>query len=197
MSYKEKKYCVLRNVMHVELCEFLYAYLKNRKAATEILIKKNIISPYDFLFGSFGDYQIPDTFAIYGDATMDTLLSFLKNIVEAQTELKLVETYSYSRLYKTGDELVRHKDRKSCEVSGTLNLGGDPWPIFLQPDIKIRLNPGDMLIYSGCDLEHWREKFEGECCGQVFLHYNREDDKSNNKYDGRVALGLPNYVKNG
>ena len=61
MSYKEKKYCVLRNVMHVELCEFLYAYLKNRKAATEILIKKNIISPYDFSFGSFGDYQIPET----------------------------------------------------------------------------------------------------------------------------------------
>ena len=34
-------------------------------------------------------------------------------------------------LYKQGDELKRHKDRPSCEISTTLNLGGDPWPIFI------------------------------------------------------------------
>ena len=27
--------------------------------------------------------------------------------------------------------LKRHKDRPSCEISTTLNLGGDPWPIFI------------------------------------------------------------------
>ena len=45
-------------------------------------------------------------------------------------------------------------------ISTTLNLGGDPWPIYLDPTgktrsslgIKVDLKPGDMLIYSGCDL---------------------------------------------
>jgi len=37
---------------------------------------------------------------------------------------------------KKGDELKRHKDRFSCEVSTTVNLGGDSWPIFLSPNEK-------------------------------------------------------------
>ena len=50
---------------------------------------------------------------------------------------------------------------------------------------------GDMLIYQGCELEHWREAFEGENCGQVFLHYNDASKAEENKYDGRPFLGLP------
>jgi hypothetical protein len=73
-----------------------------------------------------------------------------------------------------------------------LNLGGDPWPIYIDPTgennvideyksivkpgahigVEVNLKPGDMLIYSGCELEHWRKPFEGNLCGQVFLHYN-------------------------
>ena len=26
---------------------------------------------------------------------------------------------------------------------------------------KVLLEVGDMLVYSGCELEHWREPFEG------------------------------------
>jgi hypothetical protein len=43
------------------------------------------------------------------------------------------------------------------------------------PGVKVTLKPGDMLIYSGCELEHWREPFEGNVCGQVFLHYNHRN----------------------
>ena len=60
-----------------------------------------------------------------------------------------------------------------------MNLGGDDWPIYIEPSgkkdekgIKVNLNPGDMLVYKGCDLEHWREEFKGVECGQVFFHYN-------------------------
>jgi hypothetical protein len=55
-----------------------------------------------------------------------------------------------------------------------------------------------MLIYRGCDLEHWREPFEGETCGQVFLHYNNEDSdiEGQKLYDGRICLGLPQGFRN-
>jgi len=52
-----------------------------------------------------------------------------------------------------------------------------------------------MLIYKACDLEHWREPFEGKNCGQVFLHYNDSSsaEAKFNKFDGRPMIGLPGY----
>ena len=120
--------------------------------------------------------------------------------MEKITKLKLYPSYSYARIYNKGNVLKRHKDRFSCEISTTLNLGGDGWPIYLEPSgkqnmkgIKIDLKPGDMLIYRGCELEHWRDKFKGEICSQVFLHYNNKKTKNSKKnlFDGRPHLGLP------
>jgi hypothetical protein len=123
--------------------------------------------------------------------------------MEKHTGLKLTPTYSYARIYKKGDVLERHKDRFSCEISTTLNLGGDSWPIYLEPSgkkglkgVKIDLKPGDMLIYSGCELEHWREAFKGKDCAQVFLHYNKVSKKAEkNMFDGRLHLGLPGWFR--
>ena len=62
---------------------------------------------------------------------------------------------------------------------------------------KLLLEVGDMLVYSGCELEHWREPFDGDICGQVFLHYNHVNGPfaEKNKFDGRPMLGLPAFVK--
>ena len=58
---------------------------------------------------------------------------------------------------------------------------------------SITLNPGDILIYRGDKLYHWRDKFEGNYCGQVFLHYNNIKN-TKNKFDGRIHLGLPGGI---
>jgi len=62
---------------------------------------------------------------------------------------------------------------------------------------EIKLEPGDMLMYRGCELEHWRNAFEGENCGQVFLHYNDASSKDArlNKFDKRPMIGLPSWFK--
>ena len=58
------------------------------------------------------------------------------------------------------------------------------------------MEPGDMLIYRGCDLEHWREEFKGNVCDQVFLHYSdkKAKDSKKNIFDGRPHLGLCNLL---
>ena len=63
--------------------------------------------------------------------------------------------------------------------------------------IKIDLKQGDMLVYSGCELEHWREKFKGKECIQVFLHYNnrKTPGAKDNMFDKRPHLGLPSWFK--
>ena len=204
MSFKNNKYTVLKQAISPELANFIYKYFCNKRRVARLLFDSKFISPFTDYWGIWNDDQVPNTYSHYADLAMETLLEEVKPVMEKHTGLKLSPTYTYARIYKKGDELKRHKDRYSCEVSTTLNLGGDPWPIYLDPTgkvgqagIKVDLKPGDMLIYSVCDLEHWREEFTGKNCGQVFLHYNKKGSKmaKENENDTRPFLGLPNYYK--
>ena len=80
----------------------------------------------------WNDEQVPNTYSHYGDVGMESLLLAVQPKMEKLTGLKLNPTYSYVRIYKMGDILHRHKDRFSCEISTTMNLGGDEWPIYLE-----------------------------------------------------------------
>ena len=214
--FKDKKYQVIKQAIPYDLANFIFNYFLLKRDAVDFMYKNNII--YDNgMFGTWSDQQVPNTYSHYADMVMETLMMKVLPKMQDETGLKLVPTYSYARLYKTGDILKRHKDRPSCEISTTLNLGGAPWPIFIdgtgsdnviderknihKPDApkgtKVLLEVGDMLVYSGCELEHWREPFEGNICGQVFLHYNHVNGPFANKnmFDGRPKLGLPSFVK--
>ena len=196
-KFKKNKYLVVKKAINIKVADFVKDYLTLKKKVAETITKNSNGNKIHPTYGAIGDTQVKGTFNMYGDPATDTLLKNIKPLMEKKTGLKLIETYSYCRVYKKGDILKRHKDRPSCEISTTLNLGGDSWPIYLDPTgkenkkgIKIDLKQGDMLIYSGCDLEHWREAFKGKSCVQVFLHYNKKNERSL-KYDGRLHLGLP------
>jgi len=204
--FKKDKYCVIRRAVLKDLATFIYNYFLMKKQVYDTCLKQRYISPYETLLGEYeeADGQIPHTYSCYADIAMETLMLKCQPIMEKTTGLKLQPAYTYSRIYKKGDVLKRHKDRFSCEISTTMFLGGDPWPIYLEPSgkkgmkgIKVDLKPGDMLVYSGCELEHWREKFKGKSCGQVFLHYNNEQTpgSSQNLFDKRPHVGLPSWFK--
>ena len=198
--YKKNKFKIVRQAITPQLAEFCYTYLLTKRRVARFFFDSKWISPFAAEWGVWNDKQSPNTYCIYGDALTDTLLAQLCEKIEKETGYKLQENYSYARIYKTGDVLHRHTDRSSCEVSATLNLGGEPWPIYIDPTgkkgqagISVDLTPGDILLYSGCDLEHWREAFPGKQCGQLFLHYNDKSKPSSKdlKYDTRPFLGLP------
>ena len=213
MSFKKNKYQVIRGAISKEVADIAYRYLQISAEADNWMLKNGVTHQGNPLLGKFNDPQVPNSYAKYSDRLMETLLVKTIAVMQKKTGLKLVPTYSYTRLYRKGNILQRHKDRPSCEISTTLNLGGDAWPIFIDPTgsdnvideykgihkpgapkgIKVDLKPGDMLIYSGCELEHWREPFEGQLCGQVFLHYNHADGRfaKSNLYDKRPLLGIP------
>jgi len=191
---------IIKQACDIKIASFLYDYLTLKKEVCVSLFEKKYLAPSETAFGILGDIQCPETFSIYGDVAMDTLLKNLKNKIEDISKLKLYETYSYCRLYKNKDVLKKHKDRFSCEISTTLNLGGNLWPIYIESidkkEVQISLKQGDMLVYRGNLLEHWREEFKGEACGQVFLHYNKKTKESlKNKFDGRPHLGMPDYFQ--
>jgi hypothetical protein len=217
MSFKNKKYKIIKKAITKELALFIYNYFLMKRQVAKTLFNTKYISPFEDMFGVWSDSQVPNTYSHYGDIVMETLLLKLQPLMEKETGLKLNPNYSYARIYKKGDILKRHKDRFSCEISTTLNIGGDSWPIYLDPTgsdnvineaenliksnapkgIKVDLKPGDMLIYKGNLLEHWREPFKGEDCAQVFLHYNNVNTLGSNEniFDRRPHLGLPTALK--
>ena len=218
MSFKTKKYQVLKGALSKELANFIFNYMMLQRDAVDFMMKHNKVNLANPFIGKRTDPQAPGAYSKYADWVMETLLQYMRPIMKAKTGMDLVPTYSYTRLYEKGNILKRHKDRSSCEISTTLHLGGDEWPIFLDPSgadfviygkgersiedsvikpgapkgIRVDLKVGDMLIYSGCELEHWREPFEGNVCSQVFLHYNHAKGPfaTRNLFDKRPMLGV-------
>jgi hypothetical protein len=215
MSFQEKKYQVIEKAISYEFANFALNYFLLKREAVTWMHKNNYLSEFTPGFGTWKDKQIPNTYSCYGDMFMETLMMKVLPVMQRYTGLRLIPTYTYTRAYKKGDILHRHKDRPSCEISTTVNLGGDPWPIFIDPTgtdnimsgretttkvkpnapegVKVQLGVGDMLVYSGCELEHWREPFEGNLCVQTFLHYNHADGRfaEKNRFDRRPMLGIP------
>jgi len=223
-EFKRNKYQVIKKAISYDLANFCFNYFMLKRDAVAFMYKNNITMEDNPMFGTWKDNQVPNVYSHYADPVMETLMMKVLPIMKEQTGLSLIPTYSYTRIYERGSILHRHKDRPSCEISTTLNLGGDPWPIYIDPTgennilksqytqkgeeciikegahpgNRVDLEPGDMLVYSGCELEHWRKPFEGNICHQVFLHYNHIDGPfaQKNAYDGRPMLGLPPFIKN-
>ena len=130
--FELKKYQVIKNAVSYDLANFVFNYFLLKRDAVDFMYQNNVHAESPIL-GTWGDTQIPNTFSCYGDFVMDTLLVKMLPVMKQHTNLDLIPTYSYARAYKRGDKLRRHKDRPSCEISTTLNLGGEPWPIFIDP----------------------------------------------------------------
>ena len=214
-KFEKNHFLVIKEAVDPKVAEFVYNYFLMKRQVARTFFDTRYISPFTNEWGVWNDDQVPETYSHYADIAMETLLLNVQPKMEKLTGLKLNPTYSYARIYKKGDILKRHKDRFSCEISTTMNLGGDEWPIYLEnkknvgvPEdgfpsktknkgTKVILKPGDMLVYKGMILEHWREVFLGDNCAQVFLHYNdvKSKDADKNVFDGRSHLGLPSYFK--
>jgi len=216
-----KTYKIVRNALQKDVCKFLETYFLEKEKVAKLYLTTEFISRFNKEYGAFNDPQVPGAYSLYGSTAGDIILKQLKPKVEKITKTKLYETYSYMRIYNEGDELKKHKDRTSCKISTTINLGGEIWPIFIQTDPnqgsknirdeneqiknyipgtkkgdKVILKPGDMLVYKGFDLEHWREPLKKGRCSQLFLHYMdiKEPNAEKLKYDGRHMLGIDKLI---
>ena len=132
----------------------------------------------DYKNEDFKDEQVMNTPSFYNDKKMVKLHIEFLPLVEKHTGKKLSKTYCYYRRYKKGDILRIHSDRPACEISVTLHLGrkGMAWPLWIvnyDEDANMVLQePGDAIIYRGCDLKHWRPKnLYADNYSQLFLHY--------------------------
>ena len=157
---------------------FKFKIIKNVLAEEEIKLLKIWFSIKQRInFNSFDCVQNDNADSMfYGNPITDALLLKTTPLIEKNIEEELLPTYSYSRIYTKFADLKKHKDRPSCEISVTVQIGscGTPWSIFMDGN-EVKLNNGDAVVYLGCELDHWREEFTGDWHAQTFLHYVDQD----------------------
>jgi len=146
----------------------------------------------------FADTQITKSFSYYSALPFEALSLQMQPLMEQVTGKSLYPTYTYARIYYTGAEMAEHTDRPSCEYSCTVNITIDPepWEIWFEDLEKkrfpINLYPGDLIVYKGDILNHWRLPYEGKRQTQAFLHYvDKKGNYRDFKWDRRPYIGLP------
>ena len=196
-----KGYTVIRNAVSKKILSFMAMQI-NMQKDYENFSKGIPINSY-IAFDpnqplSQGDDQVPNSYSFSRTFCTESLLMIMKPFMEAQTNKKLLPTYSYGRIYFKDAILHIHKDRPSCEFSATLPIEtrGQNWEVYFQ-DLNgkvngVTLNEGDICIYRGTLVNHWREKFEGNYYTQLFLHYvDMNGPHVDWAFDKRPMLGAP------
>jgi len=183
--FENNGYVVIKNIVTKEQCVRLTNYM---------------FSLYD-RGKLFKDNQCPVSDAIYGDPVFDNLLQELTTALGNKINKNILPTYTYGRIYRPGEILKKHKDRPACEISATLTLGFNSktiWPIFFdeEKEIAIELDVGDLALYKGCKIVHWRNEFKGTWHIQLFLHYvSAEGPYASQFKDGRSHFGTQKTLR--
>ena len=195
MSFSENGYEVVRNVISKDLSHHL-------KTEFKMMRDLHFFATGETNKFAYGDGQSPNSFSVFSAQCFESLAINLNDRMSEITNLKLHPTYTYARIYYEGAILSPHRDRPSCEYSTTLCIDStDVWDFHIKDrngeDKVIKLNPGDMCVYSGCELEHWREPYQGKMQMQCFLHYvNAKGPYADHKYDKRPMMGLGKKISN-
>ena len=172
MSLEEKKYKLLDLNLGFE-----DSIVKN----FEEYIRINKLQPEHGAYNSLVSHKTIDIY-------MENLTSiihrkYLTSIIEKETDLKLIPTYSYIRKYFQGSVLDYHTDRNPCEISLSYCISGPEWEIGMGDNI-VKTKIGNGVIYKGCEISHGRAKPSSGEVIQVFSHWVISDGaKSNSAYD--------------
>jgi len=143
------------------------------------------------------EQQVEGSLARYHHPQYREIHSQIRIKLEKIIGRKLYDTYYYDRFYFPGQELTKHTDRAACEISVTVHISTnlqEPWSIWIKtPNGEHRsvdLEPGDGMIYKGCERPHWRDPMpteyektwygkrvekEGLYYHQIFFHYVLQD----------------------
>ncbi len=173
--------------------------------------------------------QVEGSLARYSHPQYKKIHTGVRKKLEKVIGRKLYNTYYYDRYYFPGQALTKHADRDACEISVSIhistNLPDDQkdWTFKIKtPDTytdkkktavlipgeerSCVLNPGDGMVYKGCERPHWRDpmptprvrkrdkwlrrKQPEYYYHQIFFHYVLADGhRSHNAWDkGRSEL---------
>jgi hypothetical protein len=209
MNLKENGYCIIKNAVSLDVCRILakeFELLETSAFAFNLPKGYGSAAPeyatYDF---PYNDHQVRNSFAWYSPLAFEALSdTIVKEHVENLLGEEVYPTYTYGRIYYNNAEMKIHKDRVASDFAVSCCLSVDelskPWPLGfidkLGNRVLIEQTPGDIVIYQGDQLEHWRDQYSGQKQIQCFLFYvTANGPRAELKYDTRPSLGLPSTFR--
>lgn len=206
MNINETGYTIIKSAINKDLCRLL---AEEFRLIRDIALETNSQNP-EFKHPDsknnqypFADEMVDNSFSWYSPMCFEALSNtFIKDIVEQVIGEEVYPTYSYARIYSKGSEMKRHTDRSSSEWSVSCCIDVDKnvsWPLGVETKdgiIDVFQEPGDIIIYKGNDLPHWRKSFQGFEHINAFMFYVRANGpRQELKYDTRKILGLPPHTR--
>lgn len=189
VGLKENGYVVIKEFLNSETVELVKNYL-------QFTLNRGIwlqTDPSEFI-----RTPITTHYQGYADPLLEVLLLNSLPAVEEVVGEELLPTYSFKRIYGPGELLLEHNDRAPCEISVTVNVfyKGAPNPIFMRFNNKeagVILEPGDAVVYFGCETLHRRPRLEDDqMVLQFMLHYVKKNGSNSHlAKDRRADYGYP------
>jgi hypothetical protein len=154
VSLKERRYATLREIIPPAQRVQLRHYVRQ-------LVARGY-------FPELGvDLQVARRASIHKEPTLGALHRSLATLFSRIAGQPLIGSFCQLGVYEEGAVLERHTDRPQCilNLSLVLDMSGpagepDPWPIYMAVNgetVAVDLEVGDGLIYSGVEIEHWRD----------------------------------------
>jgi hypothetical protein len=130
--------------------------------------------------------QVPNRESWHNEAYACYVHQYVARIINRVLPEPVKPSYCYLGHYYNEADLKRHVDRDQCQWNISMPLDYFPnvdpsnsWPLYLQLDQQdestvrsVALGVGDIVIYSGTKILHWREKLgRGKTVTQCFFHF--------------------------
>ena len=186
-GYDKNGYLIVQNFFNTTTIKLLQEYFK---------IKYQLVKHYKKHKVEPGPNVVASGYNFYADTLTESISINNLHKVSECLDINLLPTYSYTRIYEKGDVLAPHIDRPPCEISTTcpiITSNDSPSIIYFSnytidqkkdkvvstiEEVKkrgdyseIKLYPGDVLFYKGCERYHWREPLKEDLLIQFFMHY--------------------------
>jgi len=192
MTLETEKFVVIKNAISKETCKLLAREFRMARDMAAMIEYPGEEFPYR-------DTQVDRSFSWYSPLCFEALSdSLIKEVVESYLGEPVYPTYSYARIYYNGAEMPIHIDRSSSEYSVSCCIDvekNNPWYLGVETirgeKVYVEQEPGDILLYKGSEIRHWRDPYQGTEQINAFMFYVKANGpRAELKYDTRPLLGM-------
>ena len=204
-QFMKNRYVVVRDFLPKEMITFAMDVWKSAEYTGDATVQENrditYKNPKDSIGKSSGKYCSP-----WGNALSHYIHEKLKNCFDMTLEETYSYTRKYDRGAYLGSHTDRPSCEVSATLCLDYKTDDNsPWTIWLRNDknyagvdaeicknesqdlnhrdrlknscIPVDLEPGDILLYQGPNIPHWRDRFLGEYSYHLFTHFVNRDSR--------------------
>lgn len=122
------------------------------------------------------DNQVIGRRSMHNAALFAAVHAQIATLVQSVADEAIKPSYCYLSVYPQGSELVKHTDRAQCKWNASIAFArtADLWPIYVEVPSgvkEIRAELGEVVVYRGTDIPHWREPLPAGTATVCFFHF--------------------------